>query len=84
MPFICGMRVKIILTLLLFITGFIAHGQTAHLVGVVRDEKGKPLDAVTVAVEGTAVGIITNAQGEYTLDVPAVTIKLVFSAIGFQ
>ncbi|MDE7073976.1 MAG: secretin and TonB N-terminal domain-containing protein, partial [Odoribacter sp.] len=38
------------------------------LKGVVRDEKGQPLPGVTVMIKGTGMGVVTNAEGNYTLD----------------
>lgn len=51
--------------------------------GRVTDEKGQPLDAVTVKVKGTATVTITNERGEFTINVPSPESVLVFSAIGF-
>lgn len=73
---------KFILALLLFSCG--ASGYAGVLdnrvvKGVVKDETGEPLPAVTVVVKGTTNGVTTDMDGEYTLsNVPAGS-TLVFS-----
>jgi TonB-linked SusC/RagA family outer membrane protein len=49
--------------------------------GTVTDEKGAPLPNVSVMVRGTTTGTITNANGNYSLTVPATGKALVFSAV---
>jgi TonB-linked SusC/RagA family outer membrane protein len=52
--------------------------------GLVTDPSGSPLPGVTVAVKGTTLGTITNAEGNYFLtDVPA-NGTLVFSFVGMK
>ncbi|MDQ0106198.1 TonB-linked SusC/RagA family outer membrane protein [Chitinophaga terrae (ex Kim and Jung 2007)] len=53
------------------------------ITGKVTDEKGNPLPGVTIAVEGSARGAVTDASGKYTLQLPAGANALVFSFIGF-
>ena len=78
---------KFILALLLFSCG--ASGYAGVLdnrvvKGVVKDETGEPLPAVTVVVKGTTNGVTTDMDGEYTLsNVPAGS-TLVFSFLGMQ
>lgn len=51
--------------------------------GIVKDETGEPLIGVSVVVEGTTIGTITDFDGNYELSVPAGS-KLVFSYIGYE
>ena len=44
---------------------------------------GSPLPGVTVVVKGTTVGATTNAEGNYSVNLPANANTLVFSYIGF-
>ncbi len=55
---------------------------TSKLSGVVRDANGDPIIGASVLLKGTKVGTITNADGEFALDVPADGILLI-SYIGF-
>lgn len=51
--------------------------------GKVVDENGGALPGVTVALKGTAIGTITDSDGNYTLRVPENNGTLVFSFIGY-
>ncbi|MCW3462292.1 TonB-dependent receptor [Chitinophaga nivalis] len=52
--------------------------------GFVTDAVTKdPLPGVTVAVEGTSIGAVTDATGKFTLQAPAENGTLVFSYIGY-
>ncbi len=54
--------------------------------GTVTDEAGAPLELVTVALEGTAYGSVTNPQGNYQLHLPADPERgtLVFQSMGYK
>lgn len=52
--------------------------------GRVVDVFGEPIPGVTVQVEGTTVGAITDLNGNYKLAVPSENSVLVFSFIGYQ
>lgn len=60
---------------------FLTQGQRT-VTGVVTDNDGVPLPGVTVAVQGTTIGSITDIDGRYTLSVPEGAL-LSFSFIGF-
>jgi len=50
--------------------------------GTVTDKNGIPLPGVTVVVAGTTLGIITDINGEYSIDIPQGSKSLKFSFIG--
>lgn len=50
--------------------------------GKVTDDKGNPVPNASVTVKGSPVGTTTNAEGNYTLNVPANATTLVFSSVG--
>lgn len=50
--------------------------------GKVTDDKGNPVPNASVTVKGSPVGTTTNAEGNYTLTVPANATTLVFSSVG--
>lgn len=54
------------------------------ITGKVTDEKGDPLQAVSVQVKGSQTGTSTRADGTYALSVPADARTLVFSSIGME
>ena len=45
--------------------------ETKTLSGTIRDEKGEPLIGASVVQKGTSNGVITDADGRFTLTVPA-------------
>lgn len=51
--------------------------------GRVSDEKGDPVPGVSVMVKGSTKGTITDAEGNYTLDVADPHAVLVFSFVGY-
>ncbi|WP_233378945.1 TonB-dependent receptor [Maribellus sp. CM-23] len=52
--------------------------------GKVTDEKGLPLPGVSVMVKGTAIGITTDVDGNYALEIPDEAAVLVFSFVGMR
>ena len=53
--------------------------------GRVIDSEGNPLVDVTVQIEGTSYGVITDADGNYILEFPSMAHpKIVFSSIGYK
>lgn len=60
-----------------------AFAQQKTIKGTVVDATGEPLIGVNVSVKGTTIGIITDIDGNYTLEVPS-NATIVFSYIGYQ
>lgn len=57
--------------------------QTRTVSGVVQDQKGAPLEGIAVVQDGTTNGVVTNADGTYTLSVPEGDVVLNFSSLGY-
>ncbi|MBX7154234.1 MAG: DUF5686 and carboxypeptidase regulatory-like domain-containing protein [Bacteriodetes bacterium] len=73
--------------LLLFILAIITvTGVEAQVVrGIVRDSvSNEPMRSVTVKVDGTKKGVITNKNGEFTLRLAKGNYTFVFSFIGYK
>src|SRR5690554_5200820 len=51
--------------------------------GTVTDQNGKPLPGVTIIVEGSSAGTVTDLAGKYNLEVPEGS-SLVFSFVGYR
>lgn len=51
--------------------------------GKVVDEEGEALPGVNVILKGTAIGTVTDVNGEFSLGIPALEGTLVFSYIGY-
>lgn len=54
-----------------------------EVTGVITDERGKPLEDVTVILRNSGRGTQTNARGEFTIEVPGESAVLEFSRVGF-
>src|SRR5258708_7188144 len=52
--------------------------------GRVVNSAGQPLEGVSVVVKGTIIGTTTNANGEFSLNVPDPQSTLLISYIGYQ
>jgi TonB-dependent starch-binding outer membrane protein SusC len=63
---------------------WMAFGQGKTITGKVTDDAGLPLPGVSVVIEGTTDGTITDFKGQYSLLVPADKQVLVYSFIGFK
>ena len=62
---------------------FNAFSQTKSIVGTINDNNGDSLPGVTVRVQGTDNGVITNIEGKFTISALA-TDKLVITYIGMK
>jgi TonB-linked SusC/RagA family outer membrane protein len=52
--------------------------------GTVRDERGEPVQSVSVVIPGTPLGSMTNANGEYSIANAPENGKLHFSYVGYE
>ena len=57
--------------------------QLATIVGTVTDNTGAPMPGVTIVVQGTTTGTVTDIDGKYSIEASEGQV-LVFSFIGFQ
>lgn len=58
--------------------------QKFNVTGLVTDaETGEPLVGVNIVVKGTTLGVITDMDGKYSIDVPDPNATLVISSIGY-
>ena len=76
---------KPIFTFILVIFAHIVVAQTVTLTGEVKDNIDMPLPGVSVYIEGTTQGVITNLDGEFTIEVDRSIAKVInFSFVGFN
>ena len=53
--------------------------------GTVRDKAGMTLPGVTIQVKGTTVGVVTDSEGRFTINLPQQEhLALIFSFIGYE
>jgi TonB-dependent SusC/RagA subfamily outer membrane receptor len=77
-------KILMFLTLLL-VTGSLAYSQTRQVQGTVTSaEDGSGVPGVMIQVKGTTLGVMTDADGKYTLAVPTGSNTLIFSYVGMK
>jgi len=65
--------------------GFISQAQNKiHVSGIIKDDKGNAASNATVTVKGTKIGVSSDANGAFGIDVPSEKSILVVSYLGFQ
>jgi TonB-dependent starch-binding outer membrane protein SusC len=57
--------------------------QSKTVTGVVKNEKGESLPAVSILVKGTTTGTSTDIQGKFSITVPNEKAILIFSSVSF-
>lgn len=62
----------------------IEQPQNKDITGTVKDAQGIALPGVTVVVEGTTIGTVTDENGKFSLFVPANTKTLQFTFVGMR
>ena len=75
---------RIILSLLLFSALQVVFAQSNTVSGVVTDASGESLPGVTVRIESSGTGTITDMEGRYTLSELSANEKLTFSFVGME
>src|SRR6056297_279502 len=62
------------------------QAQDSHIIyGKVTDQNGNPVDFVSVAVEGTSIGTVTDESGNYRLKIPlSDSVKVLVSCMGYK
>jgi len=74
-----------VFVLLLLVMCLGSYAQTVHIEGKVVDEKKQPIPFVSVQIEGTNHGTVTNEQGYFNLVVKYLANDiLIFSALGYR
>ncbi|MDR2467020.1 MAG: TonB-dependent receptor [Prevotellaceae bacterium] len=58
--------------------------QTKTITGTVRDDTGEALGSVGVQVKGSQTGVVTDMEGNYSINVPDEDAILVFSYVGYK
>lgn len=61
-----------------------AKDSTRLIKGVVRDERAFPLPGATVTIKGSTIGVATDKDGKFQINISRDSVTLVFSFIGMQ
>ncbi|WP_143961723.1 SusC/RagA family TonB-linked outer membrane protein [Litoribacter populi] len=75
---------KSVFFLMLFLLAIPTYAQISVTGKVTSQEDGGPLPGVSVLVQGSTTGAVTDLDGEYTIEVPSGDVTLEFSFIGFS
>jgi TonB-linked SusC/RagA family outer membrane protein len=60
-----------------------AYQQSITVKGKVTDRNGEPLPGVSIILKGTTIGVMTDADGKYSINVPDSNATLAISYMGF-
>ena len=78
------MKKKFLLMLSVVVLSMSTTMAQSSISGKVLDDKGAPMVGATVLVKGTTAGMVTDLDGNYSLEVPKGATTLVFSFVGFN
>ncbi|WP_175991996.1 SusC/RagA family TonB-linked outer membrane protein [Sphingobacterium sp. CZ-UAM] len=67
----------------LLLIAFGVKAQNRQIKGIVKDDKGLPIENINVQIQGKKGGIHTNASGNFSIEATATDV-LAFSAVGYQ
>lgn len=70
--------------ILVLLSGVLKAEAQTLINGTVTNEKGAPMNGVSVKVKNKNNGVSTNAEGHFTINVPEASAVLVFSSVGYQ
>jgi TonB-linked SusC/RagA family outer membrane protein len=66
------------------ITSNVNSVQQARVTGLIKDaQTGEPLTGVNIIIEGTTVGVISDIEGKYSIEIPNADAVLAFSFVGY-
>ncbi|MBO9684283.1 MAG: SusC/RagA family TonB-linked outer membrane protein, partial [Flavisolibacter sp.] len=65
-------------------TSLFAQVSTVHVTGKVTDEKGSPLEGVSIKLKDGNLGTTSNNNGEFSIATPNENSLLVFSFVGYK
>lgn len=64
--------------------GFGYEFQQLKITGTVTDESGNPMPGINIQVEGRSIGVISDINGKYSIEIPDRNAVLIFSFIGYD
>lgn len=78
------MKKIILLSIISCITLIQAFAQSRTITGLVKDETGTGIPGANVVVEGTTIGVITEVDGNFSLNIDQSAKALLISFIGYK
>lgn len=83
-PLFCKLALLLFLLFFFLFTQYGVFAQSKKIKGTVTESSGQPLQGVSVLIQGTARGTITNAEGEFTVPDVQESASLIFSFTGMK
>ena len=78
-------KLCVFLACVVFVGVNFLQAQTVQITGTVTSaDDGMPIPGASVQVKGTTIGVATDADGKYSLGVPATATTLTFSFLGYK
>ena len=75
---------QLFLFLILLSASTVIFAQTPiRVTGTVKDAKGAALAGVSITLKGATTGVTTDANGQYSINVPSKESVLLFSFVGY-
>ncbi|HEV2831447.1 MAG TPA: carboxypeptidase-like regulatory domain-containing protein, partial [Hanamia sp.] len=74
---------KILMLCFAFFAMASVMAQSKVVTGRVTNQSGVGIPNVSVVVEGSTIGATTNAEGDFSLSVPAATKTLIVTSVGY-
>lgn len=62
----------------------IAHGANVAVKGTVRSSNGEPVEFATIYVKEAEMGVVTNEEGGYSLDLPSGVYQFTISHLNYE
>ncbi|WP_319502889.1 SusC/RagA family TonB-linked outer membrane protein [uncultured Draconibacterium sp.] len=83
--FLSGINKAIGLVMFMLVFAIVANAQSTTISGTVTDSKtNESLPGVSIIIKGTTMGITSDFDGNYSLEVPEANATLVFSFVGYE
>lgn len=80
-----GLKYELIDQVIVINRSMVVPQNITTIQGTVKDKEGTPLPGVSVSIKGTSLGVATDTEGKFKLDVPGVKeVVLIFSFVGME
>jgi hypothetical protein len=77
------MKIKKVLSFFALLFWLCSYGYGQSITGEVFDKANQPVIGASIIVPGTSVGVVSNAEGKFSLNLPQGATQIQVSYIGF-
>jgi iron complex outermembrane receptor protein len=75
---------KLFITAILIFSGNLLYSQSHTVKGIVKNEKGEPMEFASIAIKGTSSGTLSDTEGKFTLTTEISAPTLLISSVGYE